>query len=49
MFEILNVFGKIVMLKINICRSDEIGRRARLKILCGQPRAGSSPAFGIFI
>lgn len=28
------------------CRCDEIGRRARLKILCGQPRAGSSPAIG---
>ena len=32
--------------ELNMSRSDEIGRRARLKILCGQPRAGSSPAFG---
>ena len=33
---------------LKICRCDEIGRRARLKILCGQPRAGSTPAIGIF-
>lgn len=29
-----------------ISRCDGIGRRARLKILCGQPRAGSTPAIG---
>ena len=29
-------------------RSGEIGRRAGLKIQWGQPRAGSSPAFGNF-
>ena len=31
------------------CPSDEIGRRARLKIWCWQQRAGSTPALGIFI
>ena len=36
----------IILVSMPACRN---GRRGRLKICCGQPRAGSSPAAGIKI
>ena len=36
----------LTVMKAPACRN---GRRGRLKICCGQPRAGSSPAAGINI
>ena len=35
-------------IEYNVRPSDEIGRRARLKIWCWQQRAGSTPALGKF-
>ncbi len=37
------------LIKYCVCRSGGIGRRGGLKIPCPQGRAGSTPAFGIWI
>ena len=42
----LTSISDVVILKLHLGRSGEIGRRARLKIWCPRGRVGSSPTFG---